>query len=591
MEQEVVWSWINSQKNKAFFVQGIKDIFLEELANYNGQDQFIFLTLSNPLLQELPPSVIAYNVFDLSGISRDFEIKAYEKAHELLHCAFDKLPPHSLEIAHLNVDEDLTILALYFFFANAIEHLEKIHPGKKYILIQKNNNTTFRILQHKHDLTFIQMNKTSDSYQIYNNIDCSENITYNEKITKKNQLEFKDFLKEIPQLINCFKPNSVLIAASRNSAHFSFLEIIKIAKEIVNQEKDVVIMCNNEKIANDYKKYDFHTFCLPNANKFANDLYLLLQQLPVFNFNIFPYNYFKNFKSWLIRLNRQLVTIEMYKIIFDILKPSSILLGQYGSSNSRTLQYQAFKENVPIYGITFQGFAGHARGMPIIHPKVKFCVYGTQAIDALQAFNFPKQNIILTGNTRFDSVPYYKTQQEKYRNKILTNHPGFNTLILVATTGIFQLDKTWMYTLSEISPSLGLLFLVKPHPSLGIPPYKDIVGHLPHCVLTEDDLDELTTACDAVITDFSSTGWHAIMYNKPLIIVNMSKKEFDFRWENRGMGTRVSDIDSLKEQLFHIQQKTFDSKVLVQQLKSVNEYNYMNDGHATERVVAELCLK
>jgi CDP-glycerol glycerophosphotransferase (TagB/SpsB family) len=248
------------------------------------------------------------------------------------------------------------------------------------------------------------------------------------------------------------------------------------------------------------------------------------------------------------------------------------------------LRLAARRSGLPACIPILLGVAGHARGFPVMDRFSTFLAYGDEARELMTAFGVAPERIIVTGNPRYDSMVDHLGRRDEYRRRILGPLAPDTRIALVVTTGLMELDKLWLDDACRSVNRLGMKLLVKPHPALGFAPYAKWLSGDPLVSGWEGSLEEAVAACDVMLTDYSSTGFEAILYGRPLIVVNFSAHEFSYRWEDEGVGVRVSDPAALHEQLRSVVENRFSPEVLATQKRVVSRFNHLNDGRAGERI-------
>ncbi len=100
----------------------------------------------------------------------------------------------------------------------------------------------------------------------------------------------------------------------------------------------------------------------------------------------------------------------------------------------------------------------------------------------------------------------------------------------------------------------------------------------------------LLSAADVVITDFSSVGIEAILFDKPLVTVNFDNTNFE-NYPNKSAFAKsnasiyVENFNDLEKILLDINNNKFDYKELEKGRQALTySYNFLNDGKATQRI-------
>jgi hypothetical protein len=95
---------------------------------------------------------------------------------------------------------------------------------------------------------------------------------------------------------------------------------------------------------------------------------------------------------------------------------------------------------------------------------------------------------------------------------------------------------------------------------------------------TQDPLDPLLHACDAIVTQTSTVGFEGALIGKRLLALSFSPWviNFDFDYGKLGLGESVESLDQLVPQLER------------KRLELSNQKAFPPSGPATQRVVAEM---
>lgn len=166
----------------------------------------------------------------------------------------------------------------------------------------------------------------------------------------------------------------------------------------------------------------------------------------------------------------------------------------------------------------------------------------------MEEFGVAADQNVITGNPRYDSIVDYLARAKDYRAQFLGGEDAGKIIALVATTGLMELDRQWLDDACELAEEMAITLIIKPHPSLGCEPYRPWQEKYKTTCCWDGNLYEVAVACDVLLTDYSSTGWEAVLFSKSMITLNSTGNEFPYRWEDEGVAVRVSNREQLQEQ-------------------------------------------
>jgi len=160
-------------------------------------------------------------------------------------------------------------------------------------------------------------------------------------------------------------------------------------------------------------------------------------------------------------------------------------------------------------------------------------------------------------------------------------------------------DEKWMSNFIKFCNKNNIEIIIKVHPkfksasneisSNTIQEINNNCLNQKFLITYDIDLLELIPASDMIITDYSSVGLEAVIAEKPLISINFFKENYelfnDLRVDRFGASLYIEKYNELEKNVLEI----FEEKKHIDELKRnqeqiVQQYNYFNDGKASERV-------
>ena len=188
----------------------------------------------------------------------------------------------------------------------------------------------------------------------------------------------------------------------------------------------------------------------------------------------------------------------------------------------------------------------------------KVCVLSDTVKQRLVEHGRAEQDIIVTGNPVFDCLSKYKNKTQFYKNQF--GFTDVHKVILWASqsepishpfsdkVGDPLLPRNIEHTLIQIAnnnPKWHIVF--RAHPSEKIA-YKNLPNNV-SISRPSDNLHELLSAIDIVVTILSTVGLEAIILGKPLITIDLSISTKYISYSKMGLSYGVSDLSQLEEAL------------------------------------------
>ncbi|HLC64644.1 MAG TPA: UDP-N-acetylglucosamine 2-epimerase [Candidatus Nanoarchaeia archaeon] len=284
-----------------------------------------------------------------------------------------------------------------------------------------------------------------------------------------------------------------------------------------------------------------------------------------------------------IRIPINISQIEICKKIIQQEKPSlGVLYGDrlaFGKTVCRVFEQHSIPTLVIQLGMMNQS--------PLFGriTSTKMAVFGNQMKNILVGKGNAPSKLAVTGQPRFDAI-----LKEKYSRELVFKRfsiPGQKKIVLFTSQNFHgEEGKRHFSAVMNAAKKTGQQLIIKLHPDEHPDFAERIKSRLnSDAIITKYSLYELMNASSAIITFFSTTAWEALLFNKPLIIINLTGEEDRIDCVEKGAAIGVYRESEL---LPAIRTALYDRKKIAKLRKASKCYNYdhtyKSDGKASERV-------
>ncbi len=217
---------------------------------------------------------------------------------------------------------------------------------------------------------------------------------------------------------------------------------------------------------------------------------------------------------------------------------------------------------------------------------------GEDSKRAFVASGLNPDRLILVGNPKFDAIVNARMAEDRSIVYKLFGGSGTGQIFLVVTYLIAPGSREWVHALvrqlKKLEPHTFKL-VIKPHPDEGPEGYEQILREeeLGQAIVSRGmSLYTLLDACDIVFTTVSTAGSEAILFNKPLISINLSGSDFAVRYDQEGVALLVKREEDILPAIDTVLNDDKVKRELATARKRFQElYAYKLDGRSSERFV------
>jgi hypothetical protein len=201
--------------------------------------------------------------------------------------------------------------------------------------------------------------------------------------------------------------------------------------------------------------------------------------------------------------------------------------------------------------------------------------------------------LMATGNPKFDLVSSRNLEDDRRFVSSRFGIPQGEFIFLVSTSLVAPDTNTWVRALvrqlKKLQPGTFRL-IIKPHPDENPSEYARILEeeHMSTATITDKKcpLYRLLGACDILFTSVSVTGSEAVLFNKPIICINLSDTDYAVRYDKEGVAVlveREQDILPTIDSVLH--DKSRERELDMARKRFQQDYAFGLDGRSSERFV------
>ena len=290
--------------------------------------------------------------------------------------------------------------------------------------------------------------------------------------------------------------------------------------------------------------------------------------------------------------------------MMKLTKPSLIISIPGITPVERAIFRAAAKLAIPTLVIQ-HGLTGAKRTQQIVHSKYA-SVWGNAQKDWYAKFGNEKNRIFVTGNPNYDKLLAGNLNFMKIEylcNELgLDSQKGIFVLATNVTTTIpppffsacrveDEGEITFRAILRALEKFKDKQLVVKPHPSETKQLYLDTLQEFPHLrervkVVKQIDLYSLLNECELLLTPGSTVALEAMILEKPVLIINLTKRDLSIPFAEYGAGLEISDetdlVPTIKLLLFD---KNFWHKMRKGQENFIRDFVGEPDGKSCQKII------
>lgn len=319
--------------------------------------------------------------------------------------------------------------------------------------------------------------------------------------------------------------------------------------------------------------------------------------------NIFKY---KNISVWEMILRklqefflndfpRVSLNIDLLMSLYSKNKIKLVILRHDTKELEKTVIYTSNLFNIPTLLLQHGVFALENGHHFIIADKV--AVWGRASIERYKMFGNKLEKFEITGNPKFDVLKKWNPSipKELFYKKL--NLDLDKKTILFATQQISKFSSYWTDDLfivmaKELIKVIRQLpneqLIIKTDPYEDPSPYRRLKKYI-HCddvvVVTKMNIYDLLFFCDILITLDSTVALEAMIFDKPVIIFNLTKRQDRVAYAEKGAAIAVYNDEGLAPAIKKaLSDKEINSQLKIGRDRFIEEYAYKLDGKAAERI-------
>ena len=285
-----------------------------------------------------------------------------------------------------------------------------------------------------------------------------------------------------------------------------------------------------------------------------------------------------------------LTGISFFRRQFEVNPPDMICTIPDSSPEQRMAVAVARKHDIPSITIQAANIFDHAAfGVKYLAADMA-AVMGETTRSYYLKRGISSERVVVTGLAHFDHI--FRRNGERDREVLSRYEIDPSKRIIVFTTQHISITVTLEIIRGIMDAVLKLkdsLLVIKVHPREEIQPYQRMVedyGDSRIHVVKDIDLYALLNNCQLLVTGFSTTAVEAMMFDKPVIAVNLSEQpEFlTYATEGAALGVyKYQDIEpAINKALFDEETR---NELKQRRDKFVYNYAYKTDGKASHRIV------
>lgn len=261
----------------------------------------------------------------------------------------------------------------------------------------------------------------------------------------------------------------------------------------------------------------------------------------------------------------------------------------YNSAEKNFLRYARYIFDDMYKSLTKYSLVGN-------YGCTKIATTGNYAKSLLIHDNIDPDKIVVTGNPKFDNIINRRYTPRRIYD--LLKVPPNKKIILFLTTATVE-HRIWTVERMEIfvksvvksidSLPQDVQLVIKIHPMEDLTFYQKIIGEDNQDIALCQDIDlyELINASELIISGFSTAALEAMIFDKPVIILNLFKENNSLPYIDNGVAIGVYELESIMPAIKDVLYNNETRQILFKNReKLLPEYIYKRDGKSAKRVAS-----
>ena len=317
------------------------------------------------------------------------------------------------------------------------------------------------------------------------------------------------------------------------------------------------------------------------------------------SYNIWPlvekqfHRYFK------IRFGNHARSHAMICRMLDMEKPSVVVSPEEVSEFARLLFFSCIKNKIPVialqHGIFDKNLLCFHKKNEVSSEKIspylcpipaKTCVFGPYYKDMLiKKGCYPSDSVAVMGVQRFDRIFSQGFSKESFHQR--HSIPANKRIISYITSPTPFNEEMTIALLKEAKKIPESIVVIKIHPSEKTKFYRKIINDAESdaILLDSSDLYDVLNASDVVVTYLSTAGLEAMLFKKPLAVLNLTGEEDRISYAKAGAAAGIYDKDDIAAKISALLSKgSLYEKIQRNASLFIKKNVFKPDGRATERI-------
>jgi hypothetical protein len=607
-------------QSKVFMFINVNKEILKKVADWSNENNFenpcILVPSYGELTKDIDINIDIYNNLDCIPTNSEIEEAIYEDVYQFKDKISKKV---ALTIDKINIFPDaFTYLSIPFeyivSFYKSIELLLKKHsavflcvPFDAYHM----NSISYlaftnKLSKIKNPLCFDHEKKVfkeieHKEFNLLNEISIKKLFLY--KFFNKNIILsnfdncIMQYLKEEVPKNKISKKKSPLFYVSTGYDLYR-KNFIQIHKHLSKKIKKINII-SHEELKQDNKLYGINPFYF-NKEKISKFYFLKIltsiyffskrtQKMKENNIYSTILSFVLKNKFFIDSLIPYIVSVISLRDTIDNSNPSYILKDCTVTPYDNILFSIGNKKKIPIIGCVYASISEKRRNFSIYYLHY-VTILGENQRQILIDKGYKNNQIISVGQPELDEVLQkwtYKSSLSFLKKEIKGFNKNIKT-ILIATSAFDRKNEIdWIKILiKNFSCRDDIQIILKPHPSALN--YYSLLKNTKNFFIADSQLPiyPFIQTSDIVLTDVSHSGKLAVFFNKKLIVVNISGKNFPYQnFDEEGVAYFASSSEDLIKTICKLLDKNFDSFDLCKKYDLFVKNNFTRkNGKTCERI-------